>query len=333
MRNFTQSKFLTTRLSSEKERANRYFLGELSETEQNAVEECFFADEDYSRFLDAAENYLIDDYLKGKLDFRQARNFQRNFLISERRREKVRSARILQLETFAAKEESTLPASPPVSVWRQLENLFRVPRPAWAGGLAAVAILIALGGWRLVNSPEKNQTAKIDTDSQTIVESSEPVLVPTNEKTPDSNAIQKQTVARQLLKVAAKLNLENQWKQQVVPREKSKPISTFTLLSPMRSAGKQLIVKANEAEKIHLRLAPRGSESFIKYLVEIRAADGDLIWSREIAVNKNTARKPVALDVRSGALVSGSYGLTMSGATDDGRLEEIQSYNFSVRQK
>jgi hypothetical protein len=312
---------------SDKEQTFRYFLGELSEREQTAIEERFFTDEDYSRFLDAAENALIADYVGGKLDFKQTLNFERRFLISKRRREKLRSAQILAAQTLTAKPATAIATS--VFLRKGFKHFFRAPNLAWASSLTAIAILILFGGLWLVNSPEKNQTAKTKPENQTTVKS---ILPPLSENPSDLNASQKQIV-RQKSKPAAKLNLVRRPKRQAAPPVESQPISAFTLLPPMQSNAKPLIVKPRDAEKIRLRVVHRNSESFSKYLVEIHASDGDLLWSREIAVNRQTVQKPLALDVRSGALASGSYELTMSGATDDGRLEEIKNFNFSVQKK
>ena len=214
-----------------------------------------------------------------------------------------------------------------------LARFFRVPNLAWAGGLATIAILILLGGLWFINSPEKNQIAQIKIKNQTPItdlskSSLSVALPPTGGNLPDAKTTQKQ-----LLKSATKPNIEKRENRQTSPRVKPKPIPAFNLLPPMQSAEKPLVVGARKAENIRLRVVYNNAENFIKYRVEIHASDGDLIWSREIAVNEKTSQKLLALDVRSGALIAGNYGLTISGATDDGQLEEINSYNFSIQKK
>jgi hypothetical protein len=326
-----------------REQAIRYFLGELSEAEQSAVEERFFLDEDYSRFLDAAEEDLINLYVRGELDFQQEQNFESHFLISERRRERVRSAQILESEFSAEKENSALSLiAPPGSFrrWR-FENLFHIPRLARAGGLAVAAILILLGSLLLVRSPEENPTAVIEYKNPTHAKSSLSLISPpAGEKPPELKTVQKQTIRqKEISKPVAKLDLKTRRKMPpAVALAKPKTIPALTLLPPpMKNAEKPLIAGSGgrRIENIRLRVVVhRSAQNFVKYLVEIRASDGDLVWSREIAVSEKTLRKPLALDVRSGALASdASYDLTISGATDDGQLEEINSYNFSVQKK
>ena len=313
------------------EQAIRYFLSELSEVEQSAVEERFFADENYSRFLDSAEDDLIDDYVCGRLDFKQTRDFEIRYLISERRRGKVRAAKNLQTANFAEKEKSGFALVPNFSVWRRLENLFRVPRSVFAFGFAAVALLISLGGLWLADSPENNQTAKIENESQTpIVEASNRFLSST--VSPDkilqnSQTSQKRTVKSERLKFAAKPNLETRQIASLV-KPKSNLLPAFSL--PVRNGEKSLIVETSNTKNIRLIAAARDSREFVSYRVEIHAADGDLLWSREFAANQKTPRQPIALNVRSGALATGSYELTLNGITADNKLEEINFYNFMV---
>jgi len=304
--------------------AIRYLLGELSENEQSAVEERFFTDADYSRFLDSVENDLIDDYISGKLDFRQMQSFEHNFLISERRREAVRFK--TEAQTLVRVNSVLRPHS---SSGFCLSRFFRIPHLAWAGVLAAIVFLILTGGLWLLDSPQNYQITQIEINNpMPIVESSKSpsgVLPPTNEIPPNANLNKKQ-----LAKPAPKPNLERNKKPPIAPRIKPRAIPSLTLSPPTQSAEKPLIVRTRNAENIRLRVVHNNAENFIKYLIVIHAKDGDLIWSREIAAGEKTLQKPLALNVRSGALASGTYELTISGATDDGQLEETNTYNFVV---
>lgn len=319
------------------EQAIRYFLGELSENEKSAVEEHFFADEDFSRFLDAAEKDLIDDYVGDRLDFLQKQNFESRFLISERRRDAVRAARILQTELLVKKEKEDFFAAK-VSLRQRLEELFRFRLMLPASGFAALAILFSLGVFWLIRSPENDQTARIENENHTRsveIPKPPPVLSAMNDSSPNLNKTQRSRqnllVENKKPKLSVKPKNERREKPPVVSPAKLKSNPAFTLLPLTQTAEKSLIVGAPDAKNIRLRVVHNNAENFIKYRVEIHASDGDLIWSREIVVSEKTLHKPLALDVRSGALASGAYKLTMNGATGDGQLEEINSFNFSVQ--
>lgn len=321
--------------------AIRYFLGELSEAEQSEIEERFFADEDYSRFLDAVENDLVDDYVGGKLNFLQKQNFERRFLISERRREAVRSARILRADLFAENEKKVIFFPAWFSFRQSIADFFRIPRSIQAGGFAAVAILVLLGAFWLTRLPENNQTARTENKNRMqIIERTKqrsPHILPlTNENPPDLNKPQKVNQNRIIENVKPKLSTKSKpEKREKSPMpslpDKLKSNPAFTLLHAAQITEKQVIAQSPNVKNYRFRVVHNNTQEFVSYRVEIHASDGDLLWSREIAVNEKTRQKPLALDVRRGALSDrGSYELTISGATDDGQLEEINSYNFSV---
>ena len=332
--------FLTMRIYNDQEQAIRYFLGELSKAERTAVEKRFFADADYSRFLDAAENDLIDDYVGGKLDFQRKQNFERRFLISERRREAVRSAKILQTNRFAAKNEAVGFVARQEIFWKRLENLFCIPKLAWASGLVATVLILFVGLQVTIRLPENGQIAAVNNENQKSaaaaltfpVSPSKENLPPAAEKAGEQN--DKNLIAAKSAKKAFGQTPEQTPILEKRSAAKSGNTKTMiTTLAPQQSGEERLIVSQRDAEKIRLRIAHRNERNFVKYLVEIRAADGDLVWSREIDVSEKTLRKPLSFYVRSGALNAGFYGLTLSGATADRQLEEINSYNFSVQKK
>lgn len=99
----------------------RYLLGELPAPEQESLERSYFSDPALLDRMDAVEDDLIDDYVRGALTPEQRTLFERHFL-NEKRRERVRMAEALQR------------AMPPR----------RVPARVWALPLAAALFVAAL---------------------------------------------------------------------------------------------------------------------------------------------------------------------------------------------
>jgi hypothetical protein len=77
------------------EQMTAYLLGELSDTEQAALEDLYFADEAVYQELLAAEDELIDSYARGELADKSREQFESLFLGSAHRREKLEIARVL----------------------------------------------------------------------------------------------------------------------------------------------------------------------------------------------------------------------------------------------
>ncbi len=73
----------------------RYLLGELPIEEQRWLEEVFFSDAEAFARLSDIEDDLIDDYVCGDLSRQQRERFEKHFLISPERRERVALAKAL----------------------------------------------------------------------------------------------------------------------------------------------------------------------------------------------------------------------------------------------
>ena len=174
-------------ISENKKQAISYLLGDMPEPARDGFEERLFLDEDLSFLLDAAENDLVDEYVRGELSAEQIKKFEQNFLLAESRCEKLHVATILQAKVFA-EQSAAVAAVPQVSVWERLLEIFRVPRLAWAGGLAAIALSFLIGGFWLFRQAENNQVAEVGDENQNL--SIEPVKQPTIETLPNSNTPQ-----------------------------------------------------------------------------------------------------------------------------------------------
>jgi hypothetical protein len=74
----------------------RYFLGLLPAHEAEQLDEQSLADTDLARRLRAVEHDLVDAYVRGALDDTTRQQFERSYLTSPRRREKVRFAESLR---------------------------------------------------------------------------------------------------------------------------------------------------------------------------------------------------------------------------------------------
>ena len=75
----------------DQEMIERYLLGELSPDEQAELEALYFSDAELLDRIDAAEDDLIDDYVRRELPAAQRMRFESYFL-NEKRRERVRMA-------------------------------------------------------------------------------------------------------------------------------------------------------------------------------------------------------------------------------------------------
>jgi hypothetical protein len=71
----------------------RFLLGKLESEELDRIDQRLLVDEDFLAEVDAAEDELIDDYLREKLTATENELFERNFLITDERREHLEFTR------------------------------------------------------------------------------------------------------------------------------------------------------------------------------------------------------------------------------------------------
>lgn len=129
-----------------------YLLGRMSETELDRFERDYLTNEDLFNELQEVEEELIDDYASGALTAEQSESFEKYFLRSPERREKLAFASAMT-ERAVAWQSGTLvstdrPALDPTLVQspHYSSSFWRRPVPAWRQWLAiAAAIVLAFG--------------------------------------------------------------------------------------------------------------------------------------------------------------------------------------------
>jgi hypothetical protein len=136
-----------TRPSANEIRTRRYLLGELSGQELDQFEEEYVCNSELFDLLSVAEDDLIDDYAGGRLSRSERARFERHFLSSEDRRDRVRHAEALR--AFANREASLAalrrPGRVQASHWFTFSSWLR-PSTSWMGFLPIAASLVLLVG-------------------------------------------------------------------------------------------------------------------------------------------------------------------------------------------
>src|SRR5215475_5472850 len=92
----------------------RYLLGVLSREETERLDELSIVDDEFAARLNAAEDDLVDAYVRNELSGTDAEKFQSSYLSSPRRLQKVEFAE--GLNTFKPKPPAPQPEKPPLVV-------------------------------------------------------------------------------------------------------------------------------------------------------------------------------------------------------------------------
>lgn len=331
-----------TQMKEDTEKSVQYLFGELVEAKRDALEDRIFADEDFALFLNAVEKDLVDDYVRGEMDAGLRERFEQKYLISAARREKVRTAGVLQKELFAEKETSApvVTVSQP-SIWESLKEFFRVPIPALAGGLATILLLVLLGWILFRQSPTVPEIVKDENENRQIQPPTpqiSPEILPPVESNKNSNVAEntnKSGVNTERKKsetkpAPTKIPIEKPEKREILPQPR---IFVATLLPTTRSGETPFLTIPKNTENVQLRVVHDNLQPFIKYRAEIRDSNGEEIFVREISFNRKNPARPITLSLKTALLKNGSYELVLSGVNEENGVEPIKFYNFTVSKK
>jgi hypothetical protein len=308
----------------------RYLLGDLSKEEMAQLEDEYLADDDTFERLLSVEDDLIDAYVRKELTPHDQGQFERFYLSSPRRKDRVEFARAL------TRLGATMPAGGPVASNSQSRDWWRRLLPLWprSHGLgwvpvAAAVGLIAAGAW-LANDVMRlrREAGKVEADRGAAVR---------REKALNDQLAAERGRSEQL---AAELQRERAERGSIArePIQPSvrQPLIALLTLAPgaVRSAEKPpslTLTQGTDLVRIQLRTA---EAPYSEYRAVISTVGGSDVWSqsRLVARSDENGRFVNAI-VSTNALTSGDYILTLSGITPDRIIEAVDEYYFRTVRK
>ena len=299
-------------MAESSERANfirRYLLGQASPQDHAAFEEQYFADEDVFEDLTAAENDLIDDFVRGALSRDDRAQFLSYFLTTPERRERVAFAR--SLFEYAASETAAgasagpsalLPAKPPHPMVIGRSSFFIRSAASFTAVLALVAVIWLV----IVNNRLRNELQKASAQQQ-------------------KTQRQDQELHRQISELTSQLEIA------AVPGP-GQAIILFTLTPNLErgtTPGNVLSLPLSIAEA-SLVLKRKPEERFA-YSAVLETVEGREVWKGGHLPARATANATIVMvRVPSNALRTGDYILKLTGTTAEGKIEELDPYAFRV---
>lgn len=338
------------------EKIEAYLLGALPDEEAERFDELGFTDDDFADALSASEADLIDRYVNNDLRDATLERFEKVYLATPKRREKVEFAR--QLKAFAEREigaprkdfaAETEESKSGLSKFFASLNIFKNQNSFLQFGFAAATILVLiLGGlWFLTTRSNQTQIARQDAPANF----EPPVNQPRVEENTQIGAVNQTTNSNAENKIpATNVNAnssanraENANKKTVLeptptpkPKETvapSKPIvASFLLLPSLR--GNNRIQSLSVAEKItdvaiQLKLE---ADDYPAYRVNlIDPSSGKILRRGDVIKSKSKgADKQLNVGFPAKLLKSRIYTLQISGVSADGESEIISDYPFRV---
>jgi hypothetical protein len=289
------------RAKDEKQPA-KYLLGEMTEAEQAQFEESFFHDVELSELVSDVENDLVDEYVREELSAGERERFERHFLVSERRREKVEHARALLQAKNANVASHVVVGRASLPWWKAVFESLRVPGTALSYSFGGVALVFLLGGLWLFSEVRqlRKETTRLaaERDMQSSQNEQLQEQVNRQRERSDELATQKEQLEGQL----AELN------QQPGSAERgpgSAPAFLNFILTPGSRGddGPKKLIIPTGTRTVRLPLSLSSGDEYPAYQVKLQTASGSQIrnWNGLKATSAKGVRA-VFVDVQASQL-------------------------------
>jgi hypothetical protein len=320
----------------------RYLLGQLPEGEQQRIEESFFSDEEFLAELLVVEDDLIDDYVRGQLSASERERFEKFFLASPRRQQRVAFATTVAGHFSAPEAVTAEPAAAeqePASRWQSLRAFFssRVAVPKLL--LASVAIVMLFGGaWLVVDKVWLSSRLGTMPVEQTAAQQREQELERRGrllQENYDRERARNEELTRELERrnsEVARLERELEEKQRELPGVVSFRLTPYLVRDIDRP--KRLIVPSG-ADFVRLRLSFSAESDYRSYRAAVRAVvrgvgGGEVYSEGELRGRKTSAGRTVTLILPAAVLNRADYILTLTGVSNSGNVEDVADFYFSI---
>jgi hypothetical protein len=288
------------------ETIRRFLLGELGAPEQPLFEQRLITDDGLDARIRLAEFDLTDDYAFGRLSAADQERFEKRFLLTSNRQQKLEVSRALR-DRFLPTTATAYAARPEKkTVADRLRYLFGLDRTAWRIAFGVLILVILFGtAWLLIKEPRIARQITNRMIPRRSLPSSAPRRAdhPTNTSSP-----------------------EHQTTPSPMPLHDSAIESpeSVVLFPTTRDLDKIPTVTLSNGEKDVLRLTLTVNDRTSAYRAEVLTIDGQTVF------NVDWLQGPqFALDVPMRLLKSGKYQIRLSDARD-GSKKEVASYYFLV---
>ncbi len=321
----------------------RFLLGEMAEQERFEFEELFVADADLFEQINVIEGELIEKYVRGWMQPDERAVFEKNFLTTNKRRERVEFSRalIIRVETKVKSDalaDGATNASKKESFFGGIHNWFRLPQIAMVG---AMGILIALfGTWLFFQNVGLNRQEVVIQGNTEVLETPQTTISPELNISPENSPVNSNEKPEANERSPTPDNSANGSKDAPVPEKTSVPTETpeirrsppnpvFALFpGTVRSNGKNnvLILRKNSTGAIfQLRL---DATEYKIYAAQILNADGRVIAQfNNLKASKNSVRVFVSAD----KLSKGDYLMKLSGKNGADENDSVADFQFRVQ--
>jgi hypothetical protein len=273
----------------------KYLLGDMSAEEQQEVELWLVSDDKAGDLLEAAEDELIDDSLRGELSRTELDHFNNHFLNAPERKRNLQFSR--SLHRFIGGRSVPEPSSP----WLSLRALFQF-QSKLAYSVAAVILVMVVGTvWMAVRRDQEPQRV-------------------------DSTRDVRQKQAEQ----ARAINEDSKKQTQETTSPTLLAVNLLPNLTRTASDVPNVSLKA-DTQVVQFSLALL-DDNYAAYGVSLRDADGKTVWNQEdLKPMIIPGGKAIVFTVPGALFGPGDYAFTLSGLSQSQPPETINTFLFRTK--
>ena len=304
----------------------QYLLGRLGLEEQQRFEEQLMTQESLFDELMVLEDELIDDYLKGTLSPVDRADFEKHFLATPERQQKLQFSQALRKHVAAAAlQQSPAPLSRH-SFWQSFLAPVRAQSPSFRYGFQAAlsAVIVAglwMGGttWRL-----STQVAQIRTEQSGSRERERQLQQQLAEQREFSQALE-----QQLAQAQAPQTQKPAIEKNTLPSMVALPL-TF---GAVRDSGTfNRVTIPSDARRVELKIE-LGDNRYQDYRAVLESKGSEILVVNKLRPERIGTNQFIVLPLPAYILPHEDYSLKLSGVSSTGEFDPLGSYSFRVLRK
>lgn len=303
----------------------QYLLGELPEEEQGRLEERIFIGENFDQLM-AVEEDLVEDYLHGQLNASERERFEKFYLTSPRRRERVIFTKaLLEVLQRAQSEKNVAPQTEPSPWWSNIFAPLREPSLLWRFSLATACLIIFAGlTWLVIETMQlRSQSQQLRTE-----------LTEAKQRQQEQIAQEHANTKRLMeeLQIVRSENMNSQAGSHEAMRSPSSiPVLLLTASNFYRSGGEsKTFLIPRDAHQLQLQLEFPASAPYRRFVASVQAPEGELIALRRANL---LAPGKVTVVLNTSLFRTNDYILTLKASNAANELEDIADYQFTIIKK
>ena len=308
--------------TAEEKQLCQYLLGKLAEDVQRQVEEQLMTQDNLLEQVQVLEDELIDEYLRNSLSDKDREAFEKHFLSSPERRQKLRFAQAFR-GYVAVANEGREKAQSKSSLWQTLWATLRAQSPTLSYGLPVAVLGTFLGCLWMASTIQRLHTevAQVRTEQGSLQQKEQ--------------QLQQQLEAQRLRSVELEQQLLLAQPQgQKLPENLSARLVALVLTPGLvrdSSGSMKRLTVSSETRLVELRLE-LGDYKYESYRVVLQDIEGSEILTRnKVQPERSGSSQFLVLTLGAKDLPRGDYSLKVSGASKSGEFEPLVSYTFGVR--